>query len=114
MATAAFRKAANSIGRDWNKITAAINTSLGSCDVINITDRAACTIKLPASVTGLVFYGMDGVDDASPTVIAVGTDISSGLTPGQWIDFPPEVFAHGYIKIQSVGASGTATIGGKT
>lgn len=113
-APVAFRPAGNSIGRDWSLVTAAINTSLGSCDVINITDRAGCTIKLPASVTGLVFYGMESADDASPAVIRVATDISSGLTPGQWIDFPPEVFAHGYIKILSVGASGNAKIGGKS
>lgn len=114
MATRVFDPPGTSIGRDWKKITAAIHTSLGSCDVINITNRAGCSIKLPASVTGLVFYGMESVDDASPAVIAVATDISTGLTAGQWIDFPPEVFAHGYIKILSVGSTGTATIVGKT
>ncbi len=92
----------------------AINTSLGSCDVLDFRSHAAGTIKLPASVTGLVFHGMSESDDASPTVIRVADDISSGLTAGQWIDFPPEAFSHSWLKIQSVGASGTAKVRFKT
>ncbi len=100
--------AAESIKRRRALASVAINTSLESCDVIDVQAIAGGSIKVPASVTGLVFYGMEDASDASPGAIRVADSLASGLTAGEWVDFPPEVFPHGFIKIQSVGANSSA------
>lgn len=96
-------------------ISATIHTSLGSCDTIDIRGVSDIAIEIPAGVTSLTFYG---AHSEAGTYGAIydhdGTAATITTTAGRWYTFPPSVFPHSFIKIQSAGSTGTAKLVGKT
>lgn len=105
------------LARKWGKVSLAIHASIDSCDVLDIRMMADCLIKIPTGVTSLTFYACDEeggtftyIKDYEGNAALVDTTGDDG----KWVQFPPYVFAAGFVKIISAGANGTATVQGKS
>ena len=101
-----------SIARMCGVTTLAINTSIGSCDVLMFAGWAGGSILVPASVTALTWHGSyDGTnfnavyDDAATAAAATQT-----VTASTWVPIPDACFAFPFLKCVSTTASGTATV----
>lgn len=109
----------NSIGRSIKRrpstFTIAINRTLASCDILDLSQLAGAAIKIPTGVTAIACYGNDVPSGTFAAINdSTGTAASITVTAGQWYDLPAACFAFPYLKIVSTTADGDAAGVGKT
>lgn len=98
--------------RKCGQTALAVNTSIGSCDVLMFSGWAGGSVLVPASVTALTWHGsydgtnFNAVYDNSATAAAA----TQAVTQNTWVPIPDACFAFPFLKAVSGGASGTATV----
>lgn len=120
MATVVVNPGANSLGaspvkRRWGTVSAAVNSALGSCDVIDIRDYREIAVKPPAGVTALAVYSSESENGTYVLVDNIGTNGVVTVVADKWnVLDTAKICALGFIKLVSTGANGSAVIQGKT
>jgi hypothetical protein len=75
---------------------------------------AQISIRPPASVTALTFYGCATGDGTFELITDAGTAGVLSVTAETWNAFPDAVFAHGFVQCKATGGTGNATVVAKS
>jgi len=103
------------LARKWGTVSLAINSTIGSCDVLDVRSGADCLIEIPTGVTSITFWACDTEGGTYRAVYDhEGNAATIATTADRWYSFPPSCFAAGFVKIVSAGANGTAKVQGKS
>ena len=120
MATVIISPPANSmsaspIKRRWGQVSAAVNTVLANCDVIDVRDFRDIAVKPPVSVTSLTVYSSETENGTYVIVNDIGTAGVVTVVADKWnVLDTTKIGPFGFIKLLSAGASGSAVVQGKT
>lgn len=98
-----------------NTALVAVNTSQGSCDVLDISGIKFMAVKPPASVTSLTFYASTTPGGTFVLINDLGTLGVVNVTASVWqsIDYT-KLAPYRYIQMKSAGASGSCEVVGST
>lgn len=92
----------------------AVNTTLGSCDVVDIRDWRDIAVKPSASITSLVVYASETVSGTFVIVETIGTNGSVTVVASRWnvLDVT-KIAPFGFIKLVP-NTNGTVEVVAKT
>lgn len=120
MATVAINPTAGSTGaetikRRYGTASIAVNSALGSCDILDARDYSELAIQPPAGVTAVAVYAAESATGTFVLVDNIGTNGSVTLPASKWTTLDTtKIGPFGYLKFVSTGANGTAIVAGKT
>lgn len=98
-----------------NTTLVAVNTSQGSCDILDISGIKFMAVKPPTSVTSLTFYAATSPSGAFVLINDLGTAGVVTVTASVWtsIDYT-KLAPYRYIQMKSAGANGNCEVVGST
>lgn len=108
MATKSFDTTVNSpFFRKGVASTYATNTTQGSCDVLDFRGFKQLSVKPPASVTSLTFYGSETEGGTYVLINDLGTNGVVTVTASVWTAIDTTKIAqHSFLQMKSAGANG--------
>lgn len=88
----------------------AVNATQGSCDKLDFRGFKFLSVKPPAGVTALTFYGAAASGDTFVLINDLGTNGVVSVTASVWnvIDYT-KLAPHHFIQMQSTGGNGNAS-----
>lgn len=90
----------------------AIHTSLGSCDVLNMSGITDIAVKPPAGVTAVTVYAAETADGTFVLVDTAGTNGVIAVVASKW-NVLAGLAPFAFIKLLATGATGTCAVIGK-
>lgn len=95
-------------------VSIAVNSSIGSCDVLDCRQYSSLAIKPPTGCTGLTAYASESAAGTFVLVNDVGTNGAFNVTASVFQLLDAKLAPYGFLKFVAAGANGNAVVVGKT